>query len=164
MRPAAVFIVVGTLTAALLTACAGEQPGEPASTAPTSQEDFDARMNACMSDKGWEPVKGADGSFSFETTDEQKDVFLADNTACLEFIGANLEAEKSDDEWRDVHTMLVGVHDCLVAQDLDLPDPPSFQAWMDMDRAWGPYGDVPLDVIETRSSELEGACPQPTVW
>jgi hypothetical protein len=164
MRSLAGAILVAALTVSLLGSCAREDPRQPASEAPTSQEDFDVRMNACMSDKGWEAVESADGSFNFVTTDEQKDVFLDDNSACLEFVGAGVEAEKSDAEWQDVYSMLVSVHDCLVAHDLDLPDPPSFQAWMDMDRKWGPYGDVPLEVIETRSAELEGACPQPTVW
>lgn len=133
-------------------------------TAPTSQQDLDVKMNACMAEQGWDAVEQADGSFNFETTDEQTELFLEASSACLELIGANLEPVKSDDEWRAIYESLVEVHECLNTQGLDLPAPPSFQAWQDMERNWGPYGDVPIEVIEERLSELEGACPQPTVW
>lgn len=150
---------------ALFTSACTTGAGEVSATiAPTSQEDFDTRMNACMADKGWIAIEATDGTYSFEVDDGQTDVFLTDNGACLETIVANQEAIKTDDEWRTVYGILVGVHDCLVGQRLDLPLPPSFQAWQDMDRNWGPYGDVPLDVMEERSVELEAACPRPTIW
>lgn len=133
-------------------------------TSPTSQQDFDAKMNACMAQQGWDAIQQPDGSYSFETTEEQRELFLQVNSACLELIGANLEPVKSDDEWRAIYESLVEVHECLNAQGLQLPEPPSFQAWQDMERNWGPYGDVPIEDIEQRLAELEGACPQPTVW
>jgi len=158
------FAVVASVL--MVAGCASTGPSATAqqTTAPTSQQDFDRKMNACMAEKGWEAVQQPDGSFSFETTEEQRELFLDENLACLELIGANLEPVKSDEEWLAIYESLVEVHECLNAQGLQLPEPPSFQAWQDMQRNWGPYGDVPLDVIEERLSELEGACPQPTIW
>jgi hypothetical protein len=118
------------------------------------------KLNDCMATKGWVPTEDAVGNFSFETTTEQQAQFLADNSDCIEAIGANLEPVKSEDEWSAVYEGLRQVHECLTDQGLDLPAPPSFQAWQDSGRNWGPFGDVPPDVMAERSVELERACPQ----
>lgn len=163
---ATALIVVLACSALAISGCSAPNSVtvDPEMTAPTSQQDLDAKMNACMADKGWDAIEQSDGSFSFETTDEQSELFLEASSACLELIGANLEPVKSDDEWRAIYESLVEVHECLNTQGLELPAPPSFQAWQDIKRNWGPYGDVPIEDIEERLSELEGACPQPTVW
>lgn len=159
-------IVAVCVSALIFSGCSSSGPTAvgPELTAPTSQQDLDAKMNACMADKGWDAIEQSDGSFNFETTDEQSDLFLEASSACLDQIGANLEPVKSDDEWLAIYESLVEVHDCLNTQNLDLPAPPSFQAWQDMERNWGPYGDVPIENIEERLSDLLAACPEPTVW
>lgn len=115
--------------------------------APTSQQDFDVKMNACMAEQGWDAIQQADGSFSYETTDEQADLFLEANSACLELIGANLEPVKSDDEWRAIYESLVEVHECLNTQGLDLPAPRLFRRG----KTWNETG-APTAMFPLRSS------------
>lgn len=115
-----------------------------------------------MIDRGWTPRVDADGSSSFNVTNEQKDAFQSDNAECVELIGGNLEPVKSEEEWLEFYDRLVQTNRCLIEYGLDLPAPPTFQSWQDSGRNWGPYGDVPLEIIQEELPALEQACPQPS--
>lgn len=115
------------------------------------------RFAACMNERGWNVTVSEDGGVEGEYTDEQADRFTEDRDECNAFAGTN--EELSPAEYEEAYAALLDNRDCIIAQGYDLPQPPSYQAWRDMNAAWNPFVDLPPDLATSDLQALVEACP-----
>jgi hypothetical protein len=128
---------------------------------PGSRAEATERFAECMTERGWiVTVDPVDGGVSAEFSSDQEDAYSADTDACYESTGANQARELTQDDYAKGYAMMLESLECLRNEGVDLPDAPSYQAYVDLKGMYTPYRDMP----DGRYEELLTACPQPQLW
>ncbi|TFD49591.1 hypothetical protein E3T55_10960 [Cryobacterium frigoriphilum] len=147
-----------TLAAVCLVGCTSHS--DTSKPRPSSQAEGNERMVQCLSDRGWDAVLSSDGGIESSFPSEQEEVYSADVDDCFDVTGVNQVRTLNTDEFKKGYDLMSSSLECLRATGLDLPDAPSYQAFVDSNAGYTPYRDLPDELYD----ELIEACPQPQLW
>lgn len=124
--------------------------------------DFARDFSECMGNLGWSVTPNDDGGVSSAIPPGQKSAYDAARDQCAELIGTYGHAPLTEAELRTVYRAQLATRDCLLDLGYDVPEPPSEQAFLDLEGAWSPYMDLPSGALDQTFDEVTGACPQVT--
>lgn len=108
------------------------------------------KFATCMSESGWVVETSADGGVASEFPESQRDIYEAEAAICAQQAGSGVRP--TEEQFEIGYQGLTDDHDCIVEAGYDLPPPPSYQAWREMDGRWNPFMEVPSSLS---SDELE---------
>lgn len=163
-------VLLVALGGVLLSGCSPAQSSAPIDYAPGelsgTEQDFAAKMAACLKESGWEVEVHPDNSYSIELQEEQSDAYDAADKACSESLGYDEEHEPlSDAQMKRLYEGFVSLAGCLRAEGHEVRDIPSEQAFLD-DAVFDPYGELRDPQRSDALSDDEyyallEICPQP---
>lgn len=110
-----------------------------------------------MEERGWETEVEDDGGVVTEWTDAQENIYKVDSAECSTAAGGDDELTPA--EYEAGYDALIENWECIIDEGYDLPEPPTYQAWMDIGAAWNPYADLPESVTGDELVALTTACP-----
>jgi hypothetical protein len=152
--------------AAVLVACAAD----PAALAePASAGDYGTNMVRCLSAKGWDVQRTADGGFDAKIPVAQTSRYNADREACKARFGYNDELSVTPEMAGHFYDRLVAAAECLRRLGYDISDPPSRQSYVETLVGgalpdWTPYYELMELAGPVEFQQAQAACPQPTSW
>lgn len=172
---------VGLFVALALAGCAaGAEPATTTSTpasnststtsTPTSPpaaglpvaEVYDLLI-ACMAEEGWHG-EVRDGGIQFSgTPPDQRPALREAMAECEREVGLPDPSTFTEEDLRRQHAFKVDLRECLVDEGYDLPPAPTVEAFLDMQGAWTPYGDMfHLGFADDHAewTRLQVVCPQ----
>lgn len=157
--------------ALVVTGCGGSAAGDrgrgPGSElAMGTMEERTLALIECMEGKGWDPIyddRDLPSMTFLDVPRDQEDRLTADQAACQEELGLSEPApDFTDAQLADIYRFEVETAECLRKLGVDIPDPPSEQAFKDRYTTrdpWTAYGFV-NQVGEERWYYLNQECPQ----
>jgi hypothetical protein len=160
LRAGALALVSAGAIAVGLSGCSSDDAGP----APAlSDRQTYTLIVTCMSERGWKvSFNEASGGVEGEYPTAQGELYNSDMAQCMQEADANTQTEYTDEQYRAVYDKLLDTRECLIAEGIELPEPPSFQRFVELKAGWSPYIDVPETVLVERD-DLTTVCPQPQI-
>lgn len=114
----------------------------------------------CLRDAGWNPQIAPDGGIGVGVPLGQEDQYESDSETCWALVHSPPFDEISAQDREIYYGQLVELRECIIGLGIELPVAPTFQAWVDMDGAWSPYGDFRPSAFPERIDGVKTNCPQ----
>lgn len=118
-----------------------------------------------MTERGWTVEISDEGISSGLIPDGQLEKYEAANEECFSLLPPEVGFDGLPDrERRRNYDYFVHTRECLVNGGVDLPAPPSYEAWTESKGAWRPYSDIPDDQIFELYERFKDICPEVPEW
>jgi hypothetical protein len=146
-------------------------PSAPATSATagmTEDEIYATSLVDCLAEAGWDvEYDPRDNSITQEGSAAQADAYDAAYEECAAPLRGEVQplSDLSDEQWRSLYAQEVNTAECLRGLDLDVPEIPALQTFVDRyqtDDPWHAYGFAGSPSQSDWYRYLE-ECPQPTI-
>ena len=148
-RRVATYLILATTF--LTAACSGDISSDENGNS-TWAESF----AACMSEAGWPVQIAEDGGVESEFPESQRDVFRAQEILCAERSAPG--SDPTEAQFEAGYEGLLEDRLCIVEAGYELPPPPTYQAWRDINGQWNPFVDLPDSLTGDEMEHLIEIC------
>lgn len=146
------FVPVLITGSMMLTACVANATAREDTGVPEWSDSF----SACMSQAGWSVSVRSDGGVESEYPESQRPVYEAQAALCADQAGSGIKP--TEEEFEVGYEGLIEDHECIVKEGYSLPQPPSYQAWREIDGQWNPFMDLPRTLTQDQLTDLIDVC------
>jgi hypothetical protein len=144
----------------LLAGCVSITPVEdPLAARFPEQADLAKARVQCLNEKGWDAELTDDGGIRIALPDQQRLPYFADNEACLQELGIDLNRELTGDEMDAEYEWYVDAAECLRHAGWPISPAPSRATFGETYNTspWMPWDEVPIE----QTLDALTQCPMP---